>query len=405
MKNRSKLIIKILAEKYNTSQTAIDNAVALTDIFKVVDILEKEGSKGLKKLVIKPLNPISPELASPVLKTKEPNFPLLVECKYDGIRIMSHKISNLSGQIKYAAFTRRKNNWLELIDGLENSLNMIPANSFILDGELHGSSINWEQGGKIQSTVYEVYRYLQGYTNIPIKLDYVIFDILYLNGQDITHLPLFQRREFLKQLILPLKNFNMLLPISLSEGLDVNNMEEYNKTYNYFCHQGYEGIIAKNPNATYSLGKRTDNWVKRKKQLYLDMVITGALWSTSTKGPAIFSTYILSCQDKNGWREIGRVEGLSLEKNCEIIRRINMEGILTGKTIEHRTSTATRYGIAIIPSIVVTVKFENVVKDTTGKHSLRNPNIIYVRPKGDAAPEDVDTYQTIRYLYMKKRLS
>ena len=326
-----------------------------------------------------------------------------LECKYDGIRLMVHKETNLWGRIGYAAFTRRKHDWLDLVAGLEMSFSLLPLKSFILDGELHGSIVDWDRGTR-PATVYEIYRFLQGNTEPLVQLKYVAFDILYLEGQDITAYPLFQRRKLLEQIVSPLLELRPPLPVVLSQGCEVSNFQEFKKWYQLFLSQGHEGAIAKVPNSSYAMGKRTDDWLKKKRELFLDLVISGALWATGESGPQVFSAYVLSCRDEEGMKEIGRTEGLAQEKNFEIVQRIAMDGLLTGKNLEIRSGSAVRHGIHLGPSIVVTVRFEDVVKDSDSVYSLRDPKIVCIRPRGDMSPEDIDTYQTVRQLYMKDHL-
>lgn len=401
---RSEFVAQSLASLYQIPPKNIGNAIALSSIFDVAHILETEGKEGLKKLVLKPLNPVSPALAGSIEIESPKAFPLWVECKYDGIRIMAHKETNLQGRVKYATFTRRKHDWLSLVPGLQESLRKIPANSFILDGELHGTILNWEKERPIQATVYEVFRFLQGHTENPVQLKYIVFDILYFNGNDLTSMALSKRRNLLEQILLPLKNLPNSTPIELSEGFEVNSPAEMKKWFQYFCHQGHEGIIAKVPLSPYSMGERTNDWIKQKKDLYLDLVITGALWATGNRGPQGFSSYLLSCKEEKGFREIGKAEGLSLESNMEIINRIASHSLLTGKQIENRTGSAIRAGVEIFPSIVAAVKIADIVKDDQDNYSLRDPKIVCVRPRGDTSPDEIETYETIRRLYMKKRL-
>ncbi len=402
---RTELISQAIAEQFKVPDKVISNGIALSNIFEVARILEKNGIEGLYKLVIKPLNPVSPALAGTLEDPKRMKFPVWVECKYDGIRLLCHKETNAWGRVKYAAFTRRKHDWLNLVIGLDQALIKIGAHSFILDGELHGTVLDWEVHGQREATVYEVYQHIQGSTQSTIRLKYVLFDILYLNGQDFTSLPFVQRRLFLERLVQPLSNFQMPLPIVLAEGFEVGNAQELEKWYRYFCQQGHEGAIAKLPQATYALGLRSNDWLKKKKDLLLDLLITGAFWATSTGGgPRVFSSYLLSCRDDKELREIGSAEGLSQENNFEIIQRIVNEYLLTGKTLEMRHSAGIRHGIEVLPSIVVTVKFEDVTKDSEGVYSLRDIKILCVRPKGDTSPNEIDTYSTIGELYMKKRL-
>ena len=162
--------------------------------------------------------------------------------------------------------------------------------------------------------------------------------------------------------------------------------------------------MAKIMKDSYALGKRNNSWLKKKPAIYLDLAVTGALWSTTDRGPKIFSTFLLSCRHKNGYEQVARTEGLAYQQNHEMLQRITYDGLLTGENVEIRTSTATRYGFKLIPSIVVTVRIDGVVKDNEGIYSLRDPKIVCVRPRGDMIAEDVNTREDIAQLYIKTRL-
>jgi DNA ligase-1 len=397
-------IVQALAAQYRIPDQTVENGVALSDIFHVAVLLEKEGEAGLKKLVLKPLNPVSPALAGTMELGPRTAFPLWVECKYDGIRLMLHKDTSPGGHVKYAAFTRRKYDWLELAPGLAASGQWIPGRSFILDGELHGKVLDMEGKGFREATVYQIYRYLQGDTQTIVRLQYVVFDILYWNGQDLTGLPFRKRREFIERLIAPLAQTVLPVPLLLSQGWEVSSLQDLKKWYQYFRNQGHEGLIAKLPDSVYSLGKRTQDWLKKKEAMSLDLVLSGALWAIGDCGPKIFSAYLLSCWDEQRWREIGSAQGLSQEQNFSIIQRIASECLLTGRSLEMRSASGIHTGIELVPGIVVTVRFEDVIRDSEGKCSLRDPKIVCIRPRGDTSPEDIDTYDTIRQLHLKKSL-
>ena len=108
--------------------------------------------------------------------------------------------------------------------------------------------------------------------NFKIKLasgmhpvSFIAFDILYLDGQDLTGRPLVERKELLRKTVIE----NDRIAVSTvfkSGGIDLYKLTEQ---------QGLEGIVAKRKDSLYVQGKRTKNWVKIKNMMDDDFVILG----------------------------------------------------------------------------------------------------------------------------------
>ena len=160
-----------------------------------------EGAEGLRKIQLRPLSPVRPALAGGTVEDIK-KYPVWVERKYDGIRLLLHKETDAHGSVLCGAYTRNRGDWLELIPGLSGSIHCLPARSLIIDGELYGNVVGLD--GARPASVYEVYCSLQGEPVRPVQMKYAGFDILYLNGQDLTRLPLGQRRQYLTALLAPL---------------------------------------------------------------------------------------------------------------------------------------------------------------------------------------------------------
>ncbi|MCL6579780.1 MAG: hypothetical protein K6T73_10470, partial [Candidatus Bathyarchaeota archaeon] len=86
----------------------------------------------------------------------------------------------------------------------------------------------------------------------PVKA--MVFDIIMLNGQDLTLLPYIQRKQVLKDLLSHNKASTLeYVPYSL-------NLEE---NWNYVIQRGEEGLILKRLNSLYEY-RRSFNWLKVK---------------------------------------------------------------------------------------------------------------------------------------------
>ena len=79
-------------------------------------------------------------------------------------------------------------------------------------------------------------------------------------------------------------------------------------------------------------------------------------------------------------------------------------GLLTGRRIERPSASGVRPGLEFRPSIVVTVKFEGVIRhQSDGRLSLRDPKIALIR--SDKAAHEADEVTAIEQLYLDQRLS
>lgn len=94
---------------------------------------------------------------------------------------------------------------------------------------------------------------------------YYVFDLLYLNGHDLTGMPLLRRKDFLKK----------ILPRSPRIRLSGHVSKEGTLFYKVTKGKGLEGIVAKHTQSPYEAGRRSRNWLKVKAKLTQEGVIGG----------------------------------------------------------------------------------------------------------------------------------
>jgi DNA ligase-1 len=391
-----------LAKRYAASVEAVSHAMALTDAFHVARVLEKEGAPALHAIQLRPLVPVRPALSGGTTDQIE-RFPVWVERKYDGIRLMLHKSTDAQGSVLVGAYTRARNDWIELVRGLDMTIRALPVRSAILDGELHGTVFDLE--GVRPASVYEVHAYLQGDRNVPVSLKFAAFDVLYVNGQDLTSLTLADRRQRLGLLLAPVVAQPFPVPVSMSEGQLAENREDVNRLFFHFRAQGYEGVITKDLQGTYRLAERDMTWLKRKPEITLDLVLIGAVFAvTSKENVGTFGSYVIAARKPDGsFVDVGDVAGLDRARDLEIQREIMRDGLATGKRIERASASGVRSGMELRPSIVVTVKFEGIARDTvTGVLALRGPKLAQIR--ADKPASEADSVRSIEELYLRQRV-
>ncbi len=111
------------------------------------------------------------------------------------------------------------------------------------------------------------FQLLQNWQNNPqATLRFYVFDILWLEGYDITALPLVERKRILQH----------LLP---AEHDVIKNSDHIvgkgNRFFNVALDQGLEGIMAKKWDSVYELGRRTESWLKIKVVKRQEVIICG----------------------------------------------------------------------------------------------------------------------------------
>ncbi|MDA1017971.1 MAG: hypothetical protein O3A00_26375 [Planctomycetota bacterium] len=385
------LVVRVLASHYRQEATAIERGLKLTDVFQLTSLLSREGGDGLRRLRLRPLSPVRPALASGPT-TRVDTYPVWVERKYDGVRMLLHR-SVVDGRLQAAAFTRNGNDWLEQFPGLRSLIRSLPVSDAIVDGELYG--VMRGSNRVVPATVQEVMAAYHGEL-LPMQLHYAAFDVLYFNGQDVTLLPFTRRRQLLSSMILPLTGRKLPIPVSLAVGQMANTEADVNRLYHHFRAQGHEGVITKDPASPYLIDTRDPRWLKRKPILTLDLVLIGATYSVTTQNEGMFGSWVVGALNGTTIEDVGDVDGVDRVRDAEICDEIIRRALLTGRTITRTLSMGKRIGVELFPQLVVTVICQGVARDQNGAWSLRHPRIAVLR--ADKRPEEADSVEQIRSL-------
>ncbi|TPG45268.1 DNA ligase D [Flavobacterium pectinovorum] len=128
----------------------------------------------------------------------------------------------------------------------------------VLDGEI----VVEDEKGKAN------FQLLQNYLKTGLgKLNYYVFDLLYLDGNQITGLSLLERKELLKILFNKYDFTNVFYSEhTFEKGIKQFELAEKNKE---------EGIIAKKANSIYLPNKRSSDWLKIKTSNQEEAIIIG----------------------------------------------------------------------------------------------------------------------------------
>jgi bifunctional non-homologous end joining protein LigD len=202
------------------------------------------------------------------------------EMKYDGYRAL---VAVGGGQAR--AYTRSGLDWSDRFPSILSEATKLEVRSALIDGE----AVVLDAEGRSS------FQALQGaLKGAPTTIDYFAFDLLELDGVDLTGLPLLDRKAKLKA-ILPTRSRH----IRFSEHTQGGG-EKLLKT---FCAAALEGVVSKLAGSQY-VGSRAGSWVKTKCIKRQEFVIVG--WTPSDKSRA-FRSLILGVHEGGKLRYAGKV--------------------------------------------------------------------------------------------------
>jgi bifunctional non-homologous end joining protein LigD len=211
---------------------------------------------------------------------------------------------------------------------------------------------------------------LQNYETRAYPLRYVIFDLLYINGEDLRSLTLRERRERLKE-IFP-KN-----PIFiLSEGVDEKGENFFQK----MVKEKFEGMIAKDLESKYIEGVRTDSWLKVKNFNEQEAVIIGF---TKPRGSRKhLGALVLGAFDKGKLKYIGHSGGGFTEKELKEVYELLNKIKISKSPVEEKVPINSPI-TWVKPKYVSQVHFSEWTPDGLMRHP------IYKGLREDKKPEEV----------------
>jgi len=239
------------------------------------------GIKGVEKIKIMPGVPIASMLCEREASEDEifKRSPIwFVQPKYDGLRCQIHyskkgfRLMN-NQQLKQfkllenkeentRIFSRNQENLTKMFPDIEQAVRKLSVSTIVLDGEAIGYN---ESSGKyipFQETIQRKRKYdiKKAVMRIPIKL--FVFDILYLNGRDLSEKPFTERIEVLEHMLSKSQRQDI---IKYTPTNRVSNLKDLKVLFDKYINEGMEGVIFKLSESGYEFGRRGFSWIKLKK--------------------------------------------------------------------------------------------------------------------------------------------
>jgi bifunctional non-homologous end joining protein LigD len=212
----------------------------------------------LRRLVRKASQPdwVPPMLAT--LTTKyfsDPDW--IFERKLDGQRVLAfHRRGAVS--LKSRNKIEINGNYPELVDALTEASD----HDCVVDGEVVAFDGKQTSFTVLQPRIHT--RQPEKARQLKIKIFYYIFDLLYVDGYDVTKLPLRERKRLLRE------TFSFNDPLRFT-----THRNERGEAYHQeACEKGWEGLIAKRADGPY-VSDRSKDWLKFKCVRDQELVIGG----------------------------------------------------------------------------------------------------------------------------------
>jgi bifunctional non-homologous end joining protein LigD len=226
---------------------------------------------------------VEPSLA--LLTDKPPSGTRWVhEIKFDGYRVQA-RIDE--GEVRL--LTRKALDWTKRFPTIAAALKALKVDKAVLDGEI----VSEDEAGIPRFADLQA-DLKSGRTD---RIRYHIFDLLYLDGFDLSGATLLDRKALLRSLMARLST-NSLLRYSEHSDEDAATM------LRHACRMGLEGIVSKRKELPYRSG-RGEHWLKIKCTEAQEFVIVG--YVPSTAGAAFVGSLALGYYDQGKLVYAGRV--------------------------------------------------------------------------------------------------
>ena len=276
------------------------------------------------------------------------------ESKWDGFRLVA-KVENRSVTLYSRSGLIVSDNYKPIAIALEKV-----KKDAVMDGEL----VALDEHGISR------FQLLQNALNTTANLQYCVFDMMFLDGEDLRGLPLVERKKALRSL-LPKD------PLFLySEHWPEHGKRLFKKAEKF----GLEGIMAKRAQSRYVSGTRSKDWLKIKTGKRQEVVVVGFTAPRRTRPR--FGALVLAVREGKDWRYVGHVGTGFSHATLEALYA-EMLPLRTNKSpfkVRVKDEAATTW---VKPRLVAEVRFT----EWTAGGEMRHPSFLGLRQ--DKKPADV----------------
>jgi ATP-dependent DNA ligase I len=437
---KESLVEEAIARAFEATLDAVKRANML--LGDLGETLRLASAQKLNEAHLRLFHPIDFMLASPVESPEEALSYFqnaAVEDKYDGIRAQAHFSR---GEVRIYSRTRDEitESFPELAPALAGLAFAQLDKDAIFDGEIVAWDVPVNDSQSGRALPFSKLQQRLGRKKVSAKLmqdvpvAYLIFDVLYADGELLLDRSLRDRAGILDQLVVTDSNSSLVgagalvrfgkEPHSAEPGLNVprgstqstfgfampefprapalrapvataGSPEELESLFAAARARGNEGLMIKNLDSPYAPGRRGKSWLKMKRELAtLDVVVTAVEYGHG-KRIGVLSDYTFAVWDGDRLVNIGKAySGLTDVEIAEMT-----QWFLAHIIADHGLR------LEVEPKIVLEVAFNNMMQSTRHEsgYALRFPRILRLRP--DKLAEDADTIGTAKEIYERQHAS
>lgn len=338
------------------------------------------------------------------------------EYKYDGERAQIHCMEDGTVEIYSRNAERNTGKYPDVVDAVSR-FRKPTVKSFVLDCEI--VAYDREKKRILPFQILST-RARKGVTINDIKVTVCTFgfDILYINGKPLLQEQLKVRREHLYN------SFEEVPGVfQLATAITSNDLEEIQKFLDLSVNSSCEGLIIKtlDTDATYEPAKRSNNWLKLKKD-YMDSVgdsldlVPIAAFHGRGKRTGVYGSFLLACYDDQNeeYQTICNIGTGFSEQQLEQCSTSLRGKVINNPKAYYRFADTTNPDVWFEPSEVWEVKAAdlsispvhraaNGIVDPNKGISLRFPRLLRVRE--DKNPEHATTSEQVADMYRAQKIN
>ncbi|HEV7247024.1 MAG TPA: DNA ligase D [Shinella sp.] len=310
---------------------------------KATPVPDPSDLKGARKAKL-------PDFLPPTLATLAAAPPAgerwLHEIKFDGYRLQA-RIE--AGRVKL--LTRSGLDWTKKFGkAVPEALRDLPMGTAIIDGELVvETAAGASDFSALQADLSE---------GRDDRFVFYVFDLLYLDGYDLTRLPLEERKSLLATLVPGTEG-----TLRQSGHFDENGA----LVLSHACRLSLEGVVSKLRDAPYR-GGRSKSWIKSKCSARQEFVVGGFVPSSVSR--QAIGSLVLGVYNNGKLEPVGRVgTGFSASVAADLFKRLNR--LRTDESPFGRPLTAdeARQARYVRPELVAEVEFRAWTADGHLRHA------------------------------------